>query len=141
VKRVLILVAAMALGVGLACGESLDELLLDALCNDDGDCAPGQTCFRTAYQVQAGAQGWCRNGDSCSTGTQPGCSCENVGATYGCTNTTESTLLESSSDESCECFYKCSSSEFPQTGCPGNLVASDMENLSASDCVCLYPGG
>ncbi len=140
-RRAIILASLLGGSVGVAwgCGESLDDLLLDALCDTDDDCAPGQKCIRTGYQATAGAQGWCRNDSSCSSGSQPGCECLLVGAEYQCDPTTELNITGSTSLEGCYCVFNCNTAVWPDNmGCPANLVA-DPGDGSSSDCKCVLP--
>lgn len=139
--KTLLLASGLAAGVALACGESLDDLLLDALCDDDGDCAPGQNCVRTEYQLVAGAQGWCRNDNSCAAGAQPGCACAQNGAVFECNPTTEQNIDINQPSAGCECQFVCNQNTWPGTGCPQNLTADMDSGTSGSQCVCVPNSG
>ena len=143
-RRHFILLASCVLGAAcgalLACGTPLDELLLDALCEDSDDCAPGQECVRTAYQMVAGGQGWCRDNDSCSRGTQPGCACDQDGVTFSCMNSSESGVVASTNDSTCTCLYQCTTGSGGVDLCPQGLVAFEPEMPTAASCYCVPQG-
>lgn len=136
-RRAIILASLLGGSVGVAwgCGESLDDLLLDALCDTDDDCAPGQKCEPNYYQTQAGGQGWCRNDSSCAVGAQPGCACSQMGAERDCVGTTEPGVIPSEQSDNCFCLYACNESQW-EGGCPGFLVPSNLED---ADCKCELP--
>ena len=143
-----LLAGAALLGFAVACGTPLDELLLDALCLDDEDCAPSQNCVFTGYQVTGATLGWCRNDSSCSLGAQPGCGCkQGTGGVYDCQGTTEPTVTESVEGSDCGCVYPCSDINYGASGCPGGLSAYDPEDETPTNpenhgagCVCVIAG-
>ncbi len=67
----------LALLLTTAC--SVDDLLVGAPCNDDGDC-PALHCVRTATQAAAGDPGQCASESSCVRGEQEGCQATAEGA-------------------------------------------------------------
>jgi hypothetical protein len=140
-NKLLLIAVAATLGLAIACGESLEDILIDAVCDSDDDCAPKQNCYRTLYQQVAGGQGWCRNDSSCSRGTQPGCTCDQTGVEYSCRVTTESGVVPTTNNGNCECAYECTNGASGEKVCPQGLEAFEPEMPTGASCYCVIPGG
>lgn len=120
------------IGLGASCGETPADILLDALCNSDDDCANSQTCVKTEYQQIAGGQGWCReSAGDCAVGEQPGCACRQEGVSYFCMSTTEPVTADSEAP-GCRCSFACDVND----DCPGGLVP-DTGPDGTEPCVCV----
>lgn len=106
---------ALLLGLcgAVACFD--ESVLENEDCAEAADCASNQECIGTPYQLQLPEPvGWCRpDGDGCSEGNQPGCSCEADGVNLCCRGTEVGTLAPFvGSDGVCICVFS-NDADFP----------------------------
>jgi|GEM_PF-2318615 len=135
----------------LAAGCGIDDLLVGAPCNDDGDC-PNLTCVRTASEAASNEPGLCSEDSSCVPGKQEGCVAESDGSCelslvsvdggdgnrYCCGSATNPTVVSVSEDGTAECF-DCPSCNSNEESCRAGEERCTVEG--DAPCGCRLPEG